>query len=64
LALLLLVLPMRDVYDYIKESREAEYAAQCTEDIKYAVKREDLDLLRKATLHAGDVNAYINGMFL
>jgi hypothetical protein len=64
LALLLLVLPMRDVYDYIKESREAEYAAQCTEDIKHAVKWEDLDLLHKAILHAGDVNVYIDGMFV
>jgi hypothetical protein len=70
LALLLLVLPMRDIYDYIKESREAEhaarskeYAAQCTEDLKDAVKRKDLDLLRKAALYADDVNAYVDGMF-
>jgi hypothetical protein len=64
LALLLLVLPMRDVYDYIKESREAEHAAKCTEDLKDAVKRKDLDLLRKAAPHAGDVNAYVDGMFV
>jgi predicted RND superfamily exporter protein len=64
LALLLLVLPMRDVFDYIKESREVERAAQCTADLKDAVKHQDLDSLRRAVKYADDVNIHINGMYV
>jgi hypothetical protein len=61
LALLLLVLPIRDVFDYIRESRKAEYAQRCTAALKEAVQLQDLDSLREAALHADDVNAYVNG---
>jgi hypothetical protein len=61
LALLLLVLPIRDVFDYIKESREAEYARKCTEKLKDAVKRRDMKSLREAAKRADNVHAYIKG---
>jgi predicted RND superfamily exporter protein len=61
LALLLLVLPMRDVFDYIKESREAEYARECTEALKDAVKHRDIESLREAAKCADNVHAYIDG---
>jgi hypothetical protein len=61
LALLLLVLPMRDVFNYIKESREAEHARECTAKLKDAVKRRDIESLREAAKYADNVHAYING---
>lgn len=62
LALLLLVLPMRDVYDYIRESHETERADAATEELKRAVKRNDLEVLRKVAHYASNVNAYVDGM--
>jgi hypothetical protein len=64
LALLLLVLPMRDVFDYIKESREVERAARCTADLKDAVKNQDLGLLQRAAKYADDINVHIDGMYV
>jgi hypothetical protein len=61
LSLLLLILPIRDVFDYIKESREAEYAQECTKRLEAAVKGRNIDLLREAAKRADNVHAYIDG---
>jgi hypothetical protein len=65
LALLLLVLPLRDVYDYIRECMKFEYANKCTEVLKDSLNRQspDLDTALRAAKHADDVRVHINGQY-
>jgi hypothetical protein len=64
LALLLLVLPIRDVYNYIKESIEAEHAETCTQRLKQAVLDRDLNEAFRAAKYADDVRVYINSTLI
>jgi hypothetical protein len=65
LALLLLALPIRDVFDYIRECIKADYAQKCTKMLKTSLNKEipDLDGALQAAKHADDVRVHINGEY-
>jgi hypothetical protein len=64
LAVLLLVLPIRDVVMFImhvrKEKRNEERRTRCTQDLKDALKANDMAGVKKAVQHA-DIQAEVPG---
>jgi hypothetical protein len=66
LALTLLVLPIRDVYDYIRECIKTDYAQKCTKMLKISLNQDnpDLDIALQLARHADDVRVHINGKVL
>jgi hypothetical protein len=64
LALLLLVLPMRDMIEYIKQMWEAERARRCTKQLVDAVGRGDAQAALHAARYAANVSVGISGSIL
>jgi hypothetical protein len=64
LAVLLLVLPLRDVFSFIthvrKEKRHEKRRARCTEELKRALERGNMDMVMKVVKHA-DLRAEATG---
>jgi hypothetical protein len=64
LALLLLILPLRDVFEYIAENAKVEYAKKCTKDLANAIKAENLSAALDAARFADNVQIPINGKLI